>query len=108
MTAARDLYNLGPATEARIAAAFAAGVTITAEACSKLLGVNPKALREMTDAGLIRAVRRGKVRGYIEIDVRTYLAESPDACRRSVRRETAPGRKVIPFSARRDARRERL
>ncbi len=64
------MTSLGPATEARIMAAFANACVLTAEATANLLGMATKTLTALTDAGAIRAVQRGKTRGYVEIDIR--------------------------------------
>lgn len=72
MGAAERIPIIGPTTEARIEAAFAEACIITAVATSGLMGCDPKTLREMTDASIIRAVRvgAGKTRGYTEGDIR--------------------------------------
>ena len=82
MGAAERLPMIGPVTEARIQAAFAEAAVITAAAACKVIGCDPRTLREMTDAGIIRAVRlgAGKTRGYTEGDIRAYLTESAGPC----------------------------
>jgi hypothetical protein len=82
---------LGPITEARIAAAFADCCVLTAEKTAELIGLDVRTLREMTDASIIRAVRRGagKTRAYTEGDIRAYLTESAAPCR-STKRPRAP------------------
>lgn len=74
---------IGPATDTLIREAFRDRCTITAQAAAKLLGVDVGTLREMTDAGIIRAVRTGsgKTRRYTEGDIRAYLEESAAPCR---------------------------
>ena len=67
--------DLGPATEARLAQAFAARAIITAKAAALALGVDQKALRAMREAGSIRAVIVGaSTWRYTEPDLRAYLA----------------------------------
>lgn len=94
---------LGHATEARLAAAFAHGLVITAKAAADLIDVDEKTLKSMTEAGLIRAVRRGSLPAYTELDIRAYLLECPQPCRDAKDRPAPPARsgKVIPFSERR-------
>ncbi|PLR25089.1 hypothetical protein SGCZBJ_12705 [Caulobacter zeae] len=105
----RGFTYLGPTTEARFAAAFAVAAVITAKAASELLGLDADTLSAMTDAGVIRAVRKGRVRSYTERDLRTYLTEGPDArvaSDREPKSKAAPVRqgKVVPFSARKGAK----
>jgi len=71
------IQTLGPVTEARFAAAFADGATVTAKAAADLLGLDVKTLGALTDALTIRAVRRGKLRAYTEHDLRAYLLDGP-------------------------------
>ena len=98
---------LGPATEARIMAAFGDACMITAKATADLLGVDEKTLGAMTDALVIRAVRVGKLRRYTEADIRHYLIEGPAAPCRSTNRSkaasssTTSGGRVVAFTARR-------
>jgi hypothetical protein len=102
VTAARELvHDLGPATEALFAEAFATSATITLARAAKLIGLDEKVLRAMTDQGVIRAVRKGKLRGYTERDLRTYLAEGPDIeCSERRKQRAVPARssKVLLFS----------
>ena len=94
--------TLGPATEARIFAAFSTACILTAEAAADLIGVDPGTLSEMTDQGVILAVRRGKRRAYTEGDIRTYLTQG-DALPRSLRspRVNVPTpARVVPFTQR--------
>ncbi|PVM90689.1 helix-turn-helix domain-containing protein [Caulobacter endophyticus] len=105
----QNFAYLGPTTEARFAAAFAVAAVITAKAASELLGLDVETLSAMTDDGVIRAVRKGRVRSYTERDLRTYLIEGPDAraaSDREPRAKAAPVRtgKVVPFSARKGAK----
>ena len=76
----RTTADLGPATEARIAAAFDKSCVITAKAAAALLGMDVKTLDRMAGEGIIRAVRRGELRAYTEGDIRAYLTESPGPC----------------------------
>jgi|GEM_PF-954457 len=107
-TAANDhgpvVAPIGPATEARILAAFAHTALLSAEATGDLLGMDAKSVRAITDAGALRAVRRGggSTRAYTEGDIRYYLTESAGPVREA--KVTAPrpaSSKVVPFSQRR-------
>ena len=97
---------IGPATEARIIAAFSQACLITADAAADLLGMDVKTLRTMTEASIIRAVRRGRLPAYTEGDIRAYLTESPAPCRstspkRAPTGNTTSSSKVVGFMARR-------
>jgi excisionase family DNA binding protein len=98
---------IGPTTDARISAAFANGCTITAQAAAALLGFDVKTLREMTDAGLIRAVRvgTGSWRAYTEGDIRAYLMEgaapATTATSKPPVRTWSSTVNVVPFTDRR-------
>lgn len=112
MGAAERLPMIGPVTEARIQSAFAQAAVITAAAACKVIGCDPKTLREMTDAGIIRAVRvgAGKTRGYTEGDIRAYLTESDAPCPsisqpRARTSNTTSRSKVVDFTARRALKR---
>lgn len=94
--------TLGAATEARVLAAFAAKALLTAgEACA-LLGVDCKSLRALTDAGVIRAVRRGGGghRAYTEGDIRAFLTESAAPARDPRPRTLHRPHAVVPFTQR--------
>ena len=52
---------VGPATEDLLSRAFADRALITAQAAARILGLDVKTLRRMTDQFGIRAVRRGRV-----------------------------------------------
>lgn len=103
---------IGPATEVRILAAFADAAVITTKAAARLLGMDPKTLDAIADAGFIRCVRRGggDTRGYTEGDIRAYLTESAAPCR-STNPKPAPisistsSSKVADFTALRALRR---
>lgn len=102
------IEGLGPITESRFREAFATTATLTAKAAAELIGLDVDTLGEMTDQGVVRAVRRGRLRSYTERDLRTFLLEGPDAPerRRSKRSDKGPrASKVVPFSARRGAAR---
>lgn len=89
---------LGPATEARIMAAFADRCILTSEATADLIGMDTDTLNDLADEGVIRAVRRGKRRAYTEGDIRAYLTDSAPAERAERKpRETVPaaGRVVL-------------
>jgi hypothetical protein len=74
---------IGTATERRIQMAFAETCLLTAQATAKLLGLDEKSLRALTDEGVIRSVRRGagRTRAFTEGDIRAYLTESTAPCR---------------------------
>lgn len=101
---------IGPATEARILAAFAQAAVIGGGAAAALIGCDLKTLNELADAGAIRAVRRGggKTRGYTEGDIRWYLQQSAGPCREAEPKPRAGGRaragQVVPFTQRNSAR----
>jgi len=65
--------TIGAATARRIEMAFTAAeaCVLTCKATARLLGVDEKSLRALTDAGVIRAVRRGAgaTRAYTERDI---------------------------------------
>ena len=111
MGTAERIPTIGPVTEARICAAFAEACIITADATAALIGCDVKTLREMTDAGFIRAVRKGagKTRGYTEGDIRAYLTESAAPCpstnpRRAATGPTTSNTRVVAFTARRGSK----
>lgn len=61
----------------------------------------------MADEGIVRAVRKGRLRSYTEHDLRAYLLAGPDAPSHRVknRSPSTPRRlRAVPFSQR--ARRE--
>lgn len=95
---------LGPTTEARFADAFATSALICAKRAAALVGLDTDTLSEMTDAGIIRAVRKGRLRSYTEHDLREFLLSGPDAPSRTNRaeRDSRPARKrvVVEFSKR--------
>lgn len=98
--------NLGPITEGRFVEAFKEAALVTSKTAAKLVGLDVDTLGEMTDQGVIRAVRRGRLRGYTEADLRAYLLEGPDAPRRERKpkgQQTASRSRVVPFSARKGA-----
>lgn len=94
-------------------AAFSSACVLTCERTAELLGLDVRTLREMTDAAVIRAVRRGsgKTRAYTEGDIRAYLMESESPpCQSTSRKKgasgnTTSGTRVIDFTARRDRKR---
>lgn len=112
MGAAERTPIIGPATEARLQAAFATACVITLKAASAVIGWSPKTLREATDAGIIRAVRvgAGNTRGYTEGDIRAYLTESAGPCpstspQKAPSSNTTSRSKVVDFTARRALKR---
>jgi len=100
MPANDPIPTIGPATERRIQMAFADACIITAQAAAKLLGMDAGTLRELTDEGVIRAVRRGR-RAYTEGDIRCYLTQADAPVREEKQRPTVHVQsKVVPFSQR--------
>lgn len=96
---------IGPATERRIMMAFADCCIITAQATARLLGMDAGTLRELTDDGVIRAVRRGHRRAYTEGDIRSYLTQGAATDRREKPKATVHVQsKVVPFSQRKRGR----
>lgn len=104
------MTDLGPATEARFAAAFSTRAIIGPSAAAELIGLDVKTLEALSEAKVIRSVPKGlKHRGFTERDLRAYLIESPDVpCAPTAPkprpRSVAPP-KVVNFSERRLARR---
>lgn len=95
--------ELGPATERRLMAAFADTCVLTCGAAARLIGVDEKSLRALTDDGVIRAVRRGggRWRAYTEGDIRDYLTQGAAPARESKLRATGNSQlKVVPFTQR--------
>lgn len=104
MTAANDTTAvIGPATERRLQMAFADSCLLTGKAAARLLGLDEKSLRALTDDGVIRAVRRGggRTRAYTEGDIRAYLTQGAAPSREAKPRATGNGlTKVVPFTQR--------
>lgn len=99
---------IGPATERRIMMAFAETSLLTCGGTSKLLGIDEKSLRALTDDGVIRAVRRGggRTRAYTEGDIRAYLTQGGAPAREEKPRATGKAQlKVVPFSQRKSTAR---
>lgn len=97
--------TIGPATAARIAMAFHAAdaCVLTCKATARLIGVDEKSLRALTDAGAIRAVRRGggATRAYTEQDIVDYLTQGAAPVREAKARATGHSlSKVVPFTQR--------
>ncbi len=95
--------TLGPITEERFREVFSQGALACAKVAAGLVGLDSDTLNEMTDDGIIRAVRRGRLRSWTEADLRAYLLEGPDApVRKREPKPTSPtGRgRVVPFSKR--------
>jgi hypothetical protein len=112
MTPAPAHIWLGAATEALLAKVFADRLVINAKTCAGVIGVDEKTLRGMTEAGIIRARRRGRERGYGERDLRDYLEreESETQCPSTSRGKARSGTttssgKVYDFTARPGSRR---
>jgi hypothetical protein len=103
--------DLGPATEARFAKAFADSAIITAKSAAQLIGVDLKTLNRMTANRVLRYVLRGNVPAFTERDLRAYLAEGvpvappAPAPKRPTRRSVKPANKVVKFSDRQNPRR---
>jgi hypothetical protein len=100
--------TIGPATERRIQMAFADTCLLTCQATARLLGMDEKSLRALTEDGVIRAVRRGagRNRAYTEGDIRSYLTESAAPIRQERPKVNAgTGQlRVVPFSQRKKTR----
>lgn len=95
--------SLGPVTEQRFFEAFSEAALVPAKVAARLVGLDTDTLSEMTDEGVIRAVRKGRLRSYTEHDLRAYLLEGPDAPKRSREPQRAPSAsrgRVVPFSKR--------
>ncbi|RRN64677.1 helix-turn-helix domain-containing protein [Caulobacter sp. 602-1] len=95
--------SLGPVTEQRFFEAFSDTALVPAKIAARLVGLDTDTLSEMTDEGLIRAVRKGRLRSYTEHDLRAYLLEGPDAPprERKPKQVVAASRgRVVPFSKR--------
>lgn len=94
---------LGPATEARFADAFAHSSILSKKVEAQLIGLDEKTLDSLSDAGIIRAVRKGAHRAYTERDLRAYLLEGPDVECSSPKPKAKPASsgKVVNFSERR-------
>lgn len=103
----RTEQSLGPVTEARFAETFSKTAQATLKAAADLLGVDTDTLKAMTDAGVVRAVRKGRLRSYTEHDLRAYLIDGPDAPtrERKPRSSHVARPKVVPFTQRASARR---
>jgi excisionase family DNA binding protein len=95
--------RLGPITEDRFRQAFAQSALVTAKEAARLVGLDVETLSRMADEGVIRAVRKGRLRSYTEHDLRAYLLAGPDAPshRAKGRSPNAPRRgRAVPFSQR--------
>jgi hypothetical protein len=71
-------FTLGPVTEARFALAFATRAVVDKATAARLIGLDVKTLDALSDARVVRAVRKGVHRAYTERDLRLYLLEGPD------------------------------
>lgn len=105
VAAALAAGDLGPVTEARFAAAFAAGAVITRKAAAGLIGLDVKTLDVLVEQGLIRTVRRGKLAAFIERDLRAFLSPEASPCPSIAPPAPASGNtisssRVVAFSAR--------
>lgn len=103
MSAANDADPvIGPATERRIMMAFADSCLLTAQATARLLGMDEKSLRALTDASVIRAIRRGggRSRAYTEGDIRAYLTQGAAPVREGKPKVAHSQVKVVPFTQR--------
>lgn len=95
--------TLGPVTEQRFLKAFAETALVSGKVAAKLVGLDPDTLSVMADQGVIRAVRKGRLRSYTEHDLRNYLLRGPNAPsqeRKTERAETVRRGRVVPFSRR--------
>lgn len=97
------MNDLGPTTERRFAAVFRNRAVITKKLAARLIGLDEKTLGDLSDAKVIRAVRKGAHRAYTEHDLRTYLIEGPDVecVPAKPKAKPAPQSKVVNFSERR-------
>jgi hypothetical protein len=95
---------LGPATEAALAAAFRGRAIITARATARVLGMDVKTLRRLTDRGTIWTTQRGDLDGYTEGAIRDFLSSPPPAPPaaadppKATRPKRAPDGKVYSFN----------
>lgn len=95
--------TLGPVTEQRFLEAFSETALVSAKVAAKLVGLDPDTLSTMADDGVIRAVRKGRLRSYTEHDLRDYLLRGPDAPsreRNTERAEVVRRIRPVPFSRR--------
>lgn len=95
--------RLGPITEERFRQAFAQSALVSTKDAARLVGLDVETLSRMADDGIIRAVRKGRLRSYTEHDLRAYLLAGPDAPshRAKSRSPSAPRRlHAVPFSQR--------
>lgn len=108
--------DLGPITEARFAAVFSTRAVVDKRTAADLIGLDVKTLDALSDAKVIRAVRKGAHRAYTERDLRIYLIEGPDVeCdapsqsgpspKPKPRARAQPTLRVVNFSERAGARR---
>jgi hypothetical protein len=67
--------DLGPATEARFAQAFADRAIVTARTAAQLIGVDIKTLHGLTAKRALRYVLRGNLPAFTERDLRAYLTD---------------------------------
>lgn len=96
--------SLGPVTEQRFAEAFKNGALASAKVAAKLVGLDVDTLSAMADAGIIRAVRKGRLRSYTEHALRAYLLDGPDAPAQVATGRRPSEKRVVratPFSKRR-------
>jgi len=101
--------QLGSETDRHLAHLFSLTATATAKDVSRVLGIDPKTLREMTLDGKIGSVPRGKMTAYSESNIRNYL-EGQSPCQSTNRKRAASGsstsdKKVKGFMDRRTQRR---
>ncbi len=102
-TAVAPARSLGPITEPRFAEAFKDCALVCAKVAAKLIGVDAVTLSAMADAGIVQAVRKGRLRSYAEHALRTYLLDGPDLpeARPRERAVSVPrNRRATPFSQR--------
>ncbi|MCA0359409.1 MAG: helix-turn-helix domain-containing protein [Proteobacteria bacterium] len=102
-TALEAASRLGPITEERFRQAFAASALVSAKDAARLVGVDVETLSRMADEGIVRAVRKGRLRSYTEHDLRAYLLAGPDApSHRGKSRSPSTSRRprAVPFSQR--------
>ena len=99
---------LGPITELRFAEAFQDSALASAKVAAKLVGLDVDTLSAMADAGIVRAVRKGRLRSYTEHALRAYLLDGPDAPSHAPSDRRPNEKRAVratPFSKRRAAHR---
>ena len=87
--------DLGRITEARFAEAFSTRALVDKRTAAALIGLDVKTLDALSDAQVIRAVRKGVRRAYTERDLRRFILEGPDTtCAPPAANDPAPKAKA--------------